>query len=662
MEFPFSSFFHNSFSCIFLVLTTIKEAMKPEVVLKILQPDGPLSLSLKGFESREQQQQMTRNVIDAYNDNAIALIEAGTGTGKSLAYLIPAVLWAHNHKERTVISTNTITLQEQLINKDIPLLLKVLNLELKAVLVKGMSNYVCLRKLDDTKFELPMLPPQESEELRKIEAWADSSADGTRSDLPFVPHHSTWEKVCAEYDTCTHIECPFYQNCHFFKARREAQEAQILVVNHHLLFADLASRAENDSYDQDGVLPSYKRVIIDEAHNIEDIATEYFASRISQFQILRVLGRLAAEKTVREHGKLPTLKQKLSDHFRKISPITLTNIMTRLNMDLPATRNDIQSKVIDAFQAFEEFVNLLQNKGEFPSEDLAPGERKQRLLPHHQTHPAWASEILTASKNLIEVMRRYIQMIQSLEADLKELNNDSLNDSTKGIRFDILALANRLDGFCVVLENFIAAQPPPNQVRWIDVQPSRSMKNIQLIDADLDISKRLVDYLFSKFSTIVLCSATLTTNQQFDFFRQRLGITPAYLNDRKITQNIYDSPFNFHQQAMLAIPTDIPPPQHPDFSKEAAGKIWDAIQASHGNAFVLFTSYKMMKNCHDQLRQRLEQSRYHVLKQGDDNRQSLLTRFKNTDNIHSVRHRFFLGRGGCCRRSFALCHHRQAAI
>lgn len=607
-----------------------KEKLSSEVALNILRPGGQLSLFLKGFEPREQQQKMTRNVVDAFNNNQIALIEAGTGTGKSLAYLIPAVLWAHFEKERTVISTNTITLQEQLINKDIPLLLNTLKLDLKAVLVKGMSNYVCLRKLDDVKHELPLLSPQELDEVKKIEQWKDSTQDGTRSDLSFVPSYSTWEKVCAESDTCTRNECPFFKDCHFFKARREAAEAQILVVNHHLLFADLASRAENDNYKEDAVLPYYDRIIIDEAHNIEEIATEYFASRVSQLQILRVLGKLAAEKNSKAHGKLPLLKDKIIEIFKNNPPSAVSGLLSRLTNDLPGVRRDLQTHTIEAFEAFAEFVQCLQ-RGDSGEGESPTGERKLRLLPYHQTHPSWSSEVLVTSKKLIEALRRYVQGLYSLERDIKDLDHDRLNENTKGILSDINALGKRLEGYSVVLENFVAAQPPPSQVRWVELQSMRSLTNTHLIDADLDVSNRLVGYLFSKFSTIILCSATLTTNNQFDFFRKRLGITPVLLGSRQITQNIYDSPFNYRQQALLAVPTDIPSPLDPDFNKDVVEKIWHAIQASHGNAFVLFTSYKMLKNCYEALQKRLEINRYHVLKQGDDNRQSLLNKFKSTD-------------------------------
>ncbi len=288
--------------------------------LAILKDNGALSLNLKGFEPREQQQKMMHNILSAYNENKISLIEAGTGTGKSFAYLIPAILWAVQNKERTVISTHTIALQEQLLLKDIPIISKALNLDLKAVLIKGMGNYLCMRKLHEANEEHLLLPENEAKELQKIDGWNQATKDGSRSSLPFAPSPEIWERVSAESDSCTNSKCSFFQECHFFKARRKAADAQILIVNHHLLFADLNRRAESENYEDPAILPAYTRVIIDEAHHIEDIATEYFASNVNRINLLRLMGKLTAEKQILNPGKLSILKKKIVDHYKSKTP------------------------------------------------------------------------------------------------------------------------------------------------------------------------------------------------------------------------------------------------------------------------------------------------------------------------------------------------------
>jgi ATP-dependent DNA helicase DinG len=600
--------------------------------LSILEPAGPLSTFLKGYEARKEQQHMMRDIIDAYNGQKIALIEAGTGTGKSMAYLIPAILWALKNNERTVISTNTIALQEQLLLKDIPLVLKALNVDIKAVLVKGMSNYLCMRKLDEALQELRLFPSHESEEINKIEAWSNNTKEGSRSDLPFTATFASWDKVCAENDTCARVKCSYYEQCHFFKARKHAADAQLLIVNHHMLFSDLSYRAEENNYEDTALLPQYRHVILDEAHNIEDIATEHFASRISEMQILRVMGRLAAEKqqSSKTSGKLPLLKEKIAALYKENTPNDVSSILTRLTVDIPGTRRDLQKQIIDTFQYFSDFLQSI-GKQQSSNEDTGAGESKLRLLPQHHTHPIWNTAIIPQVKNLTETIMRYLQSLNSIEKDIKILENEKLNEQTKGIRFEITALVKRLEGFSEILLNFISKEIPLQSVRWIEAQKTKTLPNIHLIDAELEISQRLVNFLFTKFPTIILCSATLTTNNKFEFFRQRLGITQKYLTTREITENIYDSPFNFTQQALLVVPANIPNPSEPGFIAAAAESIWKCIQTSRGNAFVLFTSYSMLNTCHQILAKRLEEHRFNLLKQGDSNRHYLLNKFKSID-------------------------------
>jgi ATP-dependent DNA helicase DinG len=571
---------------------------------------------------------MMRNVVDAFNGDHVSLIEAGTGTGKSLAYLIPALLWAEATGERTVISTNTITLQEQLLQKDIPLICKALNLGLKAVLVKGMHNYVCMRKLSDAQQELLLSTPQEVDELQKIEVWQASTQDGSRSSLPFAPSPAIWEKVSAENDTCNRNNCPYFQQCHFFKARRQAAEAQILIVNHHLLFADLAYRAENGNFKDQAILPPYTRIVLDEAHNIEDIATDYFASRISQFDLMRLTARLTTEKKGQVSGKLPFLKEKIASHYRNDFSAEVIGILSRLSMDLPGLKRDLLHQAHETFGAFFEFSQSAQPVS---VDEHQTAESKLRVLPHHHTHKLWKEHLVPSSKLLCDSILRYAQALVALINDLKQRKDPALDEQIKGICFEISALAVRLEEAGGVLARFTAAEFPPDKVRWIEMQHFKTMINTTLVDADLDISKILAGQLFSQFPTVVLCSATLTTNRQFHFIRQRLGLTSEYLPERQIKEYIYNSPFDFQKQALLAIPTDIAEPTASSFIHDASEKIWQIIQSSRGNAFVLFTSYTMLKTCFDKLEARLREHRFHPLKQGDDDRQTLLNKFKATN-------------------------------
>ena len=253
--------------------------------------DGVLAAHLKEYEHRNEQTRMAFAVAEAFNGDRVAVIEAGTGTGKSLAYLLPAVLWAVRNKERVVISTNTINLQEQLTKKDIPFLQKYSGHEFRAVLVKGRSNYLCKRKLQGVESEPALFKDDAAAELEAIVAWSRKSTDGCRGDLAFIPRDEVWEDVCCEADQCSRVKCAFYSTCFFYTARREAAGADLLVVNHALLMADVAVRQET-GYSSTAILPPFERLIVDEGHHLEDVATGYLSSQTSRQGLQRIMGRL----------------------------------------------------------------------------------------------------------------------------------------------------------------------------------------------------------------------------------------------------------------------------------------------------------------------------------------------------------------------------------
>lgn len=598
-------------------------ALDPDKVVELLAPGGAISRILKGFEPRGEQQEMLRNIINAYNNSCSTLIEAGTGTGKSLAYLLPAVIWALDQNERTLISTHTIHLQEQLLYKDIPLLTEALGVDIKAVLVKGMSNYVCLRKLHDVHQEMLLLPEEEKEELQRIEGWSQKTLDGSRSDLPFAPSHDAWEKVCAESDTCNRDKCPFYKQCHFFNSRRAAADAHILISNHSLFFSDLSYREQTNGQ---GILPDYQRVVLDEAHNIEEIATEHFASRVSIMMVARTLGRLLGHRNEKAYGKIPLLKQILQDYFRNELPKIAHPLLTALDIDLPAMGQEVWRQCGFLFQSFSELIDTQAPTGN----DETGSENKLRILPAHKEHMIWKEEVVPKCNSFLEHLRRYIESLRYLVGAIPALKDDTLDEKTQGTRLDISAFADRLDLYGKTIEDFVLGMESPETVRWVESYMTRSMNNVVLMDAKLDISKTMADSLFNKFPTTVLCSATLTTNNKFDFIKRRLGLVPELMPYREITEKQYDSPFNYSEQSLLVVPTDMPNPTHPQFTQAAIEKILMSVLASRGNAFVLFTSYNMLKQCYNMLADRLAEHKLTPMKQGDGTRTALINKFKST--------------------------------
>lgn len=604
----------------------IASVLDPEEISAILEEGGEISKALTGYEPRRAQIEMALQIGSAYNEQAIALIEAGTGIGKSMAYLLPAVLYAARHKERTVISTHTIHLQEQLILKDLPLLLKALKLDIKVALVKGMHNYLCQRKLHESLFERPLLETSEQEELDLVASWASETEQGSRSELPFVPSPALWEKVGAEADACSHADCPHYKTCHFFKARKEAQDAHILVVNHHLLCADLSCRMESSESDNPGILPLYHRVVLDEAHHLEDVATEHFAIKVNYLDLQHQLARLYQEKKgQKQTGKLMLLKQKLIEDFLMKEDTAVHSLLSRLELELPSEKQNLQRMLKATFDNVALFLTDVM-RGKTSKEEEGPAELKLRLRDQISDHPYWQKQVVPSLQGLIEALEHFVQMLSSLDGDLQNFPNEHFKEKTRGMRLDIQSIGGRLLKVAQALKDFLQDRSTET-VRWIEVKANRGF-NVSLVSAKLDVAPLLAEHLFEPMATVTLCSATLATNNSFDYVIGRLGINREKV--RKIIHSIYASPFDYKKQALFVVPTNMPSPSDKVYTQAASEQIYAILKACKGQAFVLFTSFQMMRQCHEMLKKRLEKLRYPALLQGDLQRHALLKAFKET--------------------------------
>jgi ATP-dependent DNA helicase DinG len=372
-------------------------------------------------------------------------------------------------------------------------------------------------------------------------------------------------------------------------------------------------------------------LILDEAHNIEDIATDYFASRVSQLDIMRLLARLTSEKGGKEHGKLVVLKQKLMQTYKNEVNQALSSIYQRLTIDLPGYRHDVLLQTRQTFDVLFNYSQTMNGKNQKGEQDSSHSEQKLRLLPNDYEQHSWTHGALPAIKMLSDSLQRFSQGLVGVVADIRLLKDQTFQETTAGTLFEIEGLSGRVQTLADEMASFIKQAPPFTSVRWIELQALKVMINTAMVDAKLDIADYLAASLFSKISTVVLCSATLTTNGQFSFIRNRLGLTQGHHKDRTIKEHIYQSPFDFQKQMMLAVPNDLPLPSDPAFTKAAAKAICRFVEASHGNAFVLFTSYAMMTECFDMVKDHLLERRYSLTKQGDADRQQLLKRFVSTD-------------------------------
>tara|TARA_B100001245_G_scaffold230344_1_gene209784 strand:- start:1053 stop:3668 length:2616 start_codon:yes stop_codon:yes gene_type:complete len=584
-------------------------ALNPDELSDILAPGGSLSEFYEAFEDRPGQREMLEVVTHQFNQGGVAIIEAGTGTGKSLAYLLPAAYWSRNNKERTVISTNTINLQEQLTTKDLPLV-RALGGDVEWALVKGRGNYVSIRRaLLASDAQRSLFDDDRSDEMTALLSWLKTTTDGSLSDLPFTPEPETWEEVRSDPDICLRSRCPHFQECHYQRSRRQAASADLLIVNHHMLFTDLAVRRATLNWTASAVLPSYNRIVLDEAHNIEDAATSHLGVEVTRRELYRVLSRL--EKSGR--GVLSAVYDQIttgSEQERELQE----RIETRVRPALAQARLEVEG-FIDTVEEL-----LPSDKSTVRIGSSGVGELAERDE---------VGEQLSASLNALATLERELSELGArIELD------ENISDGLEGRLLDLRAITRRLaaarHGLGLV---FTPGEKAGRYVRWLELRGRGRRSNLVMAAAPIDLGDLLVESLFSRVETTILTSATLATRKNFSFLRKRIGLHKEQLDrynlDCDVNDHIILSPFNFQDQTILAVPTDLPA------AEEGSGEFYKAIAEvteqvatlSDGGLFVLFTSYAALIQVGELLRLIGTDSRWPLFIQGEDDRHRLLQRF-----------------------------------
>ena len=594
------------------------ELIEMEQVADLLGRDGTISRELPDYEDRPEQLRMAFSVAEAFNKGKLAVVEAGTGTGKSLAYLVPALLWARANQERVVVSTRTINLQEQLIRKDLPFLQRSTGIEFYAVLVKGRSNYYCMRRGDSAGRELGLFDQDLLAELQQIIEWAGKTADGSKEDLSFIPSYQVWDEVCCEADQCARVRCSYYSRCFFHKARRQAARADILVVNHSLLLSDLALRQQTDNYTATAVLPPFERIILDEAHHLEDVATSYFSSQVTRFTFSRILGRLRHPRKPNQ-GLLPRFIDQLSREL----PETLDELYRTLH-------DQVETLLSKRQQLFDQALDELQNIGEelpaFLGKQISSRfELKHRILPEFCQTPVWQQICERVEKLRLtgaELTKGLSSLLRSCEALPEEVG-----EKLMPVLIDIRGIGGRIDALLADLGSFQAVND--QSCVWIEVREGRIGRGKGLItslcQAPLEVAEGLNKALYQRFRTLVMTSATLSVAGSFRYFHDRIGLDRV--EPSRLTELALESPFDYPRQALLAIPTDLPAPGAPGFNEAVRDAVEKAVVSSGGRSFVLFTSYALLRQVHDELAPVLEARKIRCLRQGQENRHRLLKRF-----------------------------------
>ena len=544
---------------------------------QVLGDGGHVARRLGAYESRPQQLEMAAAVERAINAGEHLIVEAGTGTGKSFAYLVPAILAATAGqgegapRRKIVISTHTISLQEQLIQKDIPFLNAVLPVEFSAVLVKGRSNYVSLRRLKGAveRSNSLFVQPEDMDHLKQLVEWSRDTGDGSLSDLSFKPNGAVWDEVRSEHGNCLGKSCPTYDSCLYYRARRRIWNSDLLVVNHALFFADLALRREGAS-----VLPDYDVVVFDEAHTLEQVAADHLGLSVTGGQVEYLLNRLYNDRT--QKGLLTKLPLSDSDSFQlKMAAEELVDRVRFTNRDL--------------------FANLAEWR-------QSTGAKNGRL----RKPPDVANAVSPALK---ELAARIMQLATPIERD--------------EARIEYTAAADRCVGLANSLNSWMQ-QSEPDNVYWIETSGPQQQR-VRLVSAPVDVAPVLRDELFNRVKTVILTSATLSIGRQsFDFIRQRLGLTKA--NELKL-----GSPFNYPEQMKLFLPDAMPDPTESpaEYLSAVCRQIQHYVAETKGHAFVLFTSYQMLREVARRMTPWFVSQNYGLYVQGADMpRTQLLERFR----------------------------------
>lgn len=557
---------------------------------------GALSCQSKNFEERPVQIELLKSIAKAFNKNSIGAFEAGTGVGKSYAYLIPSMLWALQNKERVVISTGTINLQQQLSEKDIPAAQKILGVKLKAILLKGRNNYVCLRRLEEMGKERDLFT-NEAEALEQIYAWAKNSATGSKSDLSFAPPENLWARVCSESDACMGMHCPFFSKCFVMAVRREAADAQILVVNHHLLFADIESRlsAATPDFDNAAVLPPYKRIVFDEAHGIENAATSFFSEQITRFKIFKQLNLLHRQRRSSFAGFVYTL-------------IALSHSPDN-SQEVAASVEQIKTDIMNLETAA---LDLLQND--------------YTLRLYERTANSFAPTISLLSTLAADIMRLTAAVREIMEGIQDE-------DKTENAYWETKSILRHLENSAILCKDFALWEEKQDKVFWIQKQklPEEFAKDgnalyVAFTRTPLDIAPLMNAGVFEPMESVVCTSATLKIGTDFNFWMRRAGV--SFVEKERLSTASFDSPFPYKKNVLFAVPRDIPFPDNIEFQRYIELALIKLIKAAGGATLVLFTSYESLKSAFSTTQYELNQNGINLLKQGDDDRFRLLDKFK----------------------------------
>ncbi|MBP1999579.1 ATP-dependent DNA helicase DinG [Paenibacillus shirakamiensis] len=568
-----------------------------------------LSAKLSHYEEREAQNMMQTEVMKAFDEDKHLLIEAGTGTGKSLGYLLPSIYHSVKSEEKVMISTHTINLQEQLRERDIPLLTEVVPFPFRAAIFKGRQHYLCLRKFEHKINKRDFSSPREDVLtaaqmivwLTQTETGDDEELNQGNKGLEF------WETVASESDSCLGRSCPWFRKCYYHKAKHEAGIADVVITNHSKLFTDVKAGHQ--------LLPSYERLVIDEAHHLEEVAGKHLGMNMKYFTVVHTLTRLYKDSRT---GQLSNLRMQLQS-----SP-------SEKAQEWVSVIDSIIPDLIEVKEHWDRLSDLLFALMPERS-DAAPGDPGQFVLRLHPTKKPKNWEDLTDQENVIfmtlgTIIRKGERMLNELKDDDGGFGSESLMTDLSGLFKDLASERDHIRMF-MKLEN-------EDTVYWIEGNGHYRSRSLQIFAVPVEVSEQLKAYFFDKKKSVVMTSATLAVDKSFQYMIEQLGLKEAFEQDRVLT-SLLPSPFNYREQALLVIPRDFPSVKgsvgDDHFVNTLVQSLGNAAIATHGRMLVLFTSYRMLKQVYEPLKDMLSANGITVIGQGVDsgNRTKLTRRFQS---------------------------------
>ena len=571
--------------------------------------DGILVSEIKGFEHRHEQEEMAKNIQNAINDNRKIIVEAGTGTGKTLAYLIPAIKWAIANKKKVIIATNTINLQEQLLLKDIPLAKSVIKDEFSYALVKGRTNYLCKRLFTELSLgksvDIETFSMEAREQIEYILKWGNKTKTGDKAELPFEVYPDVWELVQSTTELCLGKKCPFRKECFHMKTRMKKMEADILISNHHVFFSDLNVRAETDFDSEYLILPRYDMVIFDEAHNIESVARSYFSVEVSKISFTRLLHRIYQKKSKKKKEKsaLTRVEETIDEKY-----LEKTGDYLEL---LKNMKSEIYSLQTIGDEYFDEIRKMFETNTEAPI--------RKSLNNFEMT-----------KSNFLENLRAKKEFFQAKLAEFLNLMMafNNVIDEEKDKNPEVINFNNHLKIFKKYIDSFkfINNFSDDDYVYWLDINSKRT--NVVLTATPLNIAQKLSSVLFENLNRLVFASATIMANGNFEYFKKSLG-----LDEEECMECFIESPFDYENQMSVYIPADIQDSENLNaFITDASKFILDILKKTKGKAFILFTSYTMLNQIYYSLVNKLKNSNFEIFLHGEKPRSQLIKEFKEAKN------------------------------